>query len=496
MNREENKRDSMGREDVSGAGVKEGAEGDAVTVGDRKTGGTEQTILVADDEKGILDSLDRIFRKEGLRVMTVSNGKEALNVLRSNHVDVVVTDLVMPEMSGDELLRAAKTVAPEVEVILMTAYGTVENAVAAMKEGAYDFVTKPLKRAQMVRSVTKALEKRSLVLENRALRAELEAARGYGSIIGSSPALRRTLDVIAQAAPSEATVLIMGESGTGKELLARALHQGSRRAHKPFVTVNCAALPESIIEAELFGYEKGSFTGAVTSREGRFAAADGGTVFLDEIGELVPKVQVKLLRVLQQGEVERLGGKTLNVDVRIVAATNKNLSEEVREGRFRQDLYYRLNVISLEVPPLRHRLEDVPLLAEHFLTRFRDKNRKPVKGFTDEALNRLTHYEWPGNVRELENAVERSVVMTRSESIEVVDLPPEVRQAPVYEGRVMSFPIGTRMEEIERRVVLETLRHAKGDKRLAAQLLGIATRTVYRKLEAFRAEEEPDEQEG
>jgi two-component system response regulator HydG len=350
-----------------------------------------------------------------------------------------------------------------------------------------------------VRTVSKALEKRNLVLENRALRAELEAARGFDAIVGSSAALRRTLDVISQAAPSEATVLVLGESGTGKELLARAIHAGSHRAHKPFVTVNCAALPESIIEAELFGYEKGSFTGAVTSREGRFAAADGGTVFLDEIGELAPQVQVKLLRVLQHGEVERLGGKTLRVDVRVVAATNKNLSEEVRSGRFREDLYYRLNVISVEVPPLRHRLEDVPLLAEHFLARFREKNRKPVKGFSEAALERMTHYRWPGNVRELENAVERAVVMTRSEVIALEDLPPEVREGPTCDGRVLNFPIGTPLEEVERRVILETLRHAEGDKRLAAQLLGIATRTVYRKLEAFKAEDEKArnaEQEG
>jgi two-component system response regulator HydG len=449
----------------------------------------QATILVVDDEKGILDSLRRIFTREGHSVVTARSGEEALEVLRQQSVHVVVTDLMMPEMSGSDLLKACRTVAPEAEVIVMTAYGTVENAVAAMKDGAYDFVTKPLKRAQMVRTVTKALEKRNLVLENRALRAELEAARGYGAIVGSSPALRRTLDVIAQAAPSEATVLVMGESGTGKELLARALHQGSRRVNKSFVTVNCAALPESIIEAELFGYEKGAFTGAVTSREGRFAAADGGTVFLDEIGELAPQVQVKLLRVLQQGEVERLGGRTLRVDVRVVAATNKNLTEEVKQGRFREDLYYRLNVISIDVPPLRHRLEDVPLLAEHFLARFREKNRKKVSGFTSEAMERLASYGWPGNVRELENAVERAVVMTRGEVIDVTDLPPEVREGPTYDGRVISFPIGTPLEEIERRVILETLRRAEGDKRLAAQLLGIATRTVYRKLEAFRAEE-------
>ncbi|MCD6500007.1 MAG: sigma-54-dependent Fis family transcriptional regulator [Deltaproteobacteria bacterium] len=455
---------------------------------------TGATILVVDDEQGILDSLARIFGKEGYGVLTAPDGQTAMGLMREHRVNVVVADLMMPHMGGQDLLRAVKAVSPEVEVIVMTAYGTVENAVAAMKDGAYDFVTKPLKRAYILRTVAKALEKQNLVAENRALRAELQAARGFGAIVGTSPALRRTLDVIAQAAPSEATVLILGESGTGKELMARALHLASARLSKPFVIVNCAALPESIIEAELFGYEKGAFTGAVSSREGRFAMADSGTVFLDEIGELAPQVQVKLLRVLQEGEVERLGGGTVNVDVRIVAATNKDLAQEVKEGRFREDLYYRLNVIAVEVPPLRCRREDVALLAEHFLVRYRDKNHKQVRAITDEAMNLMIEYDWPGNVRELENALERAVVLTRSDVIEAADLPPEIRRTPAHSdsGRILTFSIGTPLEEMERRVILETLRHTKGDKRLAAQLLGIATRTIYRKLEAFRAEDSSD----
>jgi two-component system response regulator HydG len=336
----------------------------------------------------------------------------------------------------------------------------------------------------ILKSVEKALERQALVLENQALRAELTGARQHGAIIGNSLALRRTLDIVNQAAPSTATVLVLGESGTGKELLARAIHRGSPRSKGPFVAVNCSALPESIIEAELFGYEKGAFTGAVSSREGRFASADGGTLFLDEVGELPSHIQVKLLRVLQEGEVERLGGRSVKVDNRVVAATNRNLGAEVAAGRFREDLYYRLNVIAVKVPPLRERLDDVPLLAEYFLQKYAEKNGKPVAGFSAEALDLLCGYHWPGNVRELENAVERAVVLTRGEA---VGLPPEIHGKPGTNGRSVTIPIGTPLEEIERRVIHETLRHTDGDKRLAAQLLGIATRTVYRKLEGDKA---------
>ncbi|MCC6997659.1 MAG: sigma-54-dependent Fis family transcriptional regulator [Deltaproteobacteria bacterium] len=449
------------------------------------------TVLVVDDERGIVDSLATILEREGLTALKTTDPKQALEILRKQRISVLITDLMMPGMSGMDLLKAARAIASETEVIVMTAYGTVENAVDAMKEGAYDFLTKPLKRASVVRIIKKALEKQSLVLENRSLRAELERARKR-SIVGSSLAMRRVLEVVSQAAPSTATVLLLGESGTGKELLARAIHDRSPRAGKPFVPVNCAAIPEGILEAELFGYDRGAFTGAVARRDGRFISADGGTLFLDEIGEIPSHIQVKLLRVLQEGEVERLGGRSQRVDLRLVAATNKDLARAVREGRFREDLYYRLNVIALTVPPLRDRKDDVPLLVEHFLQVFRARNGKAIAGLSRGALDLLQSYDWPGNVRELENAIERAVVLCKGTSIDSDDLPLEVRGGGgaglglggASGARVISFPTGTPLEEIERRAIHETLKHAKGDKRLAAQLLGIATRTIYRKLEA------------
>jgi len=326
-------------------------------------------LLVVDDDRSNLESIQRTFEREKIEVLTANDGREALDLLRHRKVGVVLTDLMMPGMSGLELLRAVKTVSPETEVILMTAFGTVETAVEAMKEGAWDFVTKPFKRIQIVKAVRRALDQQSLVLENLALRTELLDSRRDRSIVGNSPQIRQLLDMVRQVAPSHATVLLQGESGTGKELIARALHTSSGRANKPFIALNCAALPESLLEAELFGHEKGAFTGAASRRQGRFELADNGTLFLDELGEMSPQVQVKLLRVLQEGEFERVGGtQTLKVDTRIVAATNKDLKSEVEGGRFREDLYYRLNVITITLPPLRERKEDIPLLAQHFLT--------------------------------------------------------------------------------------------------------------------------------
>jgi two-component system, NtrC family, response regulator HydG len=445
-------------------------------------------VLVVDDEAAIVESLTKIFRREGLNVLSATDGNAGLDLLRKHRVGVLLTDLMMPNTSGMDLLRAAKTIAPETEVVLMTAYGTVETAVDAMKEGAYDFVTKPLKRAHVVRIVRNALEKQSLLVENRSLKAQL-AEKRRRAIIGTSLAWRRTMDIVMQAAPSEATVLLLGESGTGKELLARALHENSARAKGPFVAVNCAAIPESILEAELFGYEKGAFTGASTARDGRFEAAHGGTLFLDEIGEISRHVQVKLLRVLQEGEIERLGGsgKSRRIDVRVVAATNVNLAEEVKAGRFREDLFYRLNVIPVSVPPLRDRRDDISLLAQHFVQVYAEKNGKAISGCSPAAVERLTEYGWPGNVRELENAIERAVVLTRAGHT-VIDedaLPREIRDASpgTASATSLTFPIGMPLAEIEMRVIHETLRHTRGDKRLTAKLLGIATRTIYRRLE-------------
>jgi len=438
-------------------------------------------VLVVDDEASNLASLQKIFEREQMRVLVADSAKVALDLVRKHRVQVVLTDLMMPGTSGLELLKAVKEVAPDAEVVVMTAYGTVETAVQAMREGAYDFVEKPLKRMTIVKSVRKAAERQKLVVENRSLRQELKLLTTR-EIIGQSPVLRRVLDVATQAAPSSATVLVLGESGTGKELLARYLHGKSARASGPFVAVNCAAIPESILEAELFGHERGAFTGAVARREGRFARAKGGTLFLDEIGELSPAVQVKILRVLQEGEYEPVGGNTVVSDARIIAATNRDLAAEVEAGRFREDLYYRLNVIALTAPPLRSRREDVALLVDHFLGIYCKKNGRARLGVPREVLVRLTDYSWPGNVRELENVIERAAVLCRGDVLRLEDLPDSVAQASAPTPDALSFPIGTPLDEVEMRMIRETLKHTQGDKPLAAQLLRISARTIYRKL--------------
>jgi DNA-binding NtrC family response regulator len=443
---------------------------------------TAITVLVVDDELSNATSLEKIFAKEGMRVLLAEGAKRALELVRTHRVQVVLTDLMMPGTSGTELLRAVKELSPDTEVVLMTAYGTVENAVQAMREGAYDFVEKPLKRMNIVKSVRKAAERHSLIAENRSLRQELRALT-HREIVGQSPALRRVLEVAAQAAPSSATVLVLGESGTGKELLARYVHSKSARSEGPFVAVNCSAIPESILEAELFGHERGAFTGANAKRDGRFAKARGGTLFLDEIGELTPAVQVKLLRVLQEGEFEPIGGDTIRADVRVVAATNRDLQSEVEAGRFREDLYYRLNVIAITAPPLRNRREDIPLLVDHFLGVYCRKNGRERLRVAPDALAKLCDYNFPGNVRELENLVERSAVLCRTETLELSDLPESVAKAAHRPAGELVFAVGTPLDEVEQRLLRATLEHTGGDKALAAQLLGISTRTIYRKLD-------------
>jgi len=449
-------------------------------------------VLIVDDEKPNLESLGKIFEREGWRVSLAGSGAEALDVLRRERVSAVVTDLMMPGMSGEELLRAVKALSPETEVVLMTAYGTVETAVAAMKEGAYDFITKPVKRHAIVKSVRRALEKASLVAENRALRARLaELAPGAGGLLGDAPAFREMLGTLRQAAPTSATVLLEGESGTGKELAARLVHDLSARASGPFVPINCAAIPESLLESELFGHEKGAFTGAAGRKEGRFERAHRGTLFLDEVGEMPPSVQVKLLRFLQDGVLERVGGtEPIAVDVRIVAATNKDLSAEVKAARFREDLFYRLDVVSVRLPPLRERQEDVLVLAGAFLRRVAEKLPKDVTGLTPAAASALERYSWPGNVRELQHAIDRAVILTRGKTVDVADLPETVRATSAAvppgvpgSGPPIVIPVGTPMDEVERTVIRRTLEQTRGDKNLAARILGIAARTIYRKLE-------------
>jgi len=445
-------------------------------------------ILVVDDEASNLTVLRRLLEKAGYAVWTAPSGPEGLDLLRTEQPELLLTDLKMPGMDGLELLRAARTVSPTTEVIVMTAFGTVEIAVEAMREGAYDFVTKPLKRHDVLRSVGKALEKAQLLAENRRLREQVARQEGgagpFGKIVGRSDALRTVLETVAQVAPSEATVLVTGESGTGKELLATAIHELSDRKKGPLIRVNCAAIPENLFESELFGYEKGAFTGAANRKPGRFELADGGTLFLDEVAEMTPSSQVKLLRVLQEGEFERVGGtKTISVDVRLVAATNKDLAREVAQRTFREDLFYRLNVIPIHLPALRERSGDVPLLAAHFVTAYAIKNRKDIKGITDEALDALASWRWPGNIRELENAMERAVVLCRADRVGVENLPTHLKPEGHGGNKKLSFPLGTPLREMERVAIEETLKHTGGDKKLAARLLGIAARTIYRKLD-------------
>jgi two-component system response regulator HydG len=442
------------------------------------------TLLVADDDPGLRESLQRTLTRAGYRVVLASDGRAAFEQLQGGGVDLVLTDLKMPGLTGLELLRAIKAIPLDLDVILLTAFGTVEEAVSAMKDGAYDFITKPFRGEQLLKVVAKALERRALIEQNKALRQQIENLRGKPQYIGVSPAFRRMMTLVDQVADSSATILLIGESGTGKEGAANKIHERSVRRRGPFVAVNCAALHEQLLESELFGYEKGAFTGAVGRKEGRFELADGGTLFLDEVADLSPVTQPKILRVLQEGEFERLGGtKTMRVDVRVVAATNHDVSQMVKEKRFREDLYYRLNVITIRVPPLRERREDIRLLAQHFVSFYAAKNNRTLEGLTEDALRRLEGYAWPGNVRELENVIERGVVLARGALIDVPDLPEEVSGAtPIPEG-VLTVRIGTPLAEVEQQLLDETLRITRGNKTLTAKLLGIDPRTVSRKLE-------------
>lgn len=450
----------------------------------------QRVILVVDDEAPFREALGKVLAKEGHAVLLAADGQEGLNLLRNKPVNVILLDLKMPGLAGLELLKAAKLLVPDVEVIVITGHGTVDEAVQAMKQGAYDFITKPFKRLTLVKAVEKALEKQGLSQKARLLQRRLDEMDDRGQIVGISAVMGRVLALVEQVAGSEATVMIQGESGTGKELIANLVHRLSPRRERPYIKVNCAALPETLLESELFGYEKGAFTGALARKAGRFELANRGTMFLDEIGDLSLTTQAKLLRVLQEGEFERLGGtQTLKVDVRLVTATNQDLRQSVREKKFREDLLYRLDVVTIVLPPLRERPEDIPLLAEHFLRRYSQRSQKKISGFSDEALASLLDYRWPGNVRELEHAIEHAVIFARETNISVEDLPPAIS---IVRGkaleRAVTIPLGTPLEEVERRLIEETLQLVKGDKELAAKLLGIASRTIYRKLRRGEAD--------
>jgi two-component system response regulator HydG len=447
------------------------------------------TILLVEDDAENRMAIAKTLQGVGYNVVPMDNGQAAFDYVLQNDVDVIVTDLRLPIMDGVELLKKARATNQEIEVILITAHGTVEVAVEAIKEGAYDFITKPVRKAPLLRSIEKAAEKQYLSRENRELRSQLLQSNSR-RLIYSSPEMRTIARMVEQVATSTATILITGESGTGKEVVADAIHAASPRRLKPMIKISCAALPDTLLESELFGYEKGAFTGANARKEGRFELASGGTLFLDEIGEISSPVQVKLLRVLQDGKFERLGGtRTIDSDVRIIAATNKDLHQEVENKRFREDLFYRLNVINIRVPPLRERKEDIQILALHFLKLYADKNNKPIEEFAEDAMLALTSYDWPGNVRELENAIERAVVFTNGKTVLLTALPQNI-SAFAESRHSLTFKIGTPLVELERQAIDITLRHTRGDKNAAARLLGIAPRTIYRHLERQTAEQD------
>ncbi len=442
----------------------------------------DSTILVVDDEESIRDVLVKILNKEGYNTLSAAEGKAALNILREKDVNLILTDLKMPAMDGLELLTVCKMIKPTVEIILITAYATVEKAVEAIKEGAFDFIVKPFKRKVLIDLINQALEKQTLNFQKELEQGRLlEEFQKEGDVVGHSEAIKKIIRLAKQVAHSQANILIQGESGTGKEVIASLIHNMSPRKNKPFIKVCCAALPETLLESELFGYEAGAFTGAITQKQGRFELANEGTLFLDEIAEINPLLQVKLLRVLQKGEFERLGGtKTIQCNVRILAATNANLAKKVEEKQFREDLFYRLNVISFTIPPLRDRKEDIPLLVSHFVELYSKKNNKEIRGISRDAMEFLMGYSWPGNVRELENAIERAVVLTRDNSISLKDFPETIHKEKIDEGK-LTIALGATLKEIEKEVIMETLRRTRGDKEAAAKLLGIATSTIYRK---------------
>ncbi len=445
-------------------------------------------ILVVDDDRAHRTMLRTLLSGWGYTVTDVGDGAEAIQEAQLRPFDLILMDVRMIKVSGLEALAAIKAFNPAIPVIIMTAYSSVETAVEALKKGAYDYLTKPLDFSELRLAMERAMEHSQLKEENQLLRESLGSQFDRRHLIGRSQTMTKLLETVAQVAPSEATVLITGESGTGKEMIAGAIHFNSPRKEGAFVKINCAALAETLLESELFGHEKGAFTGADRRKEGKFRQADGGSIFLDEVSEMSPAMQVKLLRVLQEREIVRVGGnEAIEIDVRVIAATNRDLIKDVEAGRFREDLYYRLNVVNLEVPPLRERQEDIPLLAQHYLKLFSDKNHKNIKGFTPRAMDKLLKYPWPGNVRELINAVERSVVLARSEYLDAEELlllrektTPAVPPVPQEEA-----PATSHLEEVEKQAILKVLGQVGGNKSEAARRLDITRRTLHKKLKKY-----------
>lgn len=450
------------------------------------------TILIIDDEDNIRNGLATNFELEDYEVKTASNGKEGLDLIAKGDIDLVITDLRMDGISGEEVVKRVTTETPGIPVIVLTGHGSIDAAVEAMKSGAYDFLTKPLNLDQLNLIVKRALENRELSLQHKLLKEEIESSACLEQMIGRSAEMQKVFSMIKKVAPAKASVLITGESGVGKELVANAIHNLSGRKDKAFIKVHCAALSESLLESELFGHEKGAYTGADSMQKGRFELAHGGTIFLDEIGEINQNVQIKILRVLQEKTFERVGGeKSISVDVRIVAATNKNLEEEVKAGRFREDLYYRLNVVHLKVPSLKERKDDLPLLIDSFIKKFAAENEKEIIGIDSKAKAALLKYDWPGNIRQLQNCIESSVVMSNGKQIKLEDLPLSVSE---YTGQeAISIPIGISLEDAEKIIIMQNLSANKGNKSKTADVLGIGRKTLHRKLNEYGLELSDDD---
>jgi DNA-binding NtrC family response regulator len=458
-----------------------------------------ERVLIVEDEPSTRLGLTELVRTWGFITDSAADGEEALQRISVFRPTIIISDLVMPNMGGLELLRALKDEGGDLTIVILTAQGTVETAVEAIKEGAYDYLTKPIEPQRLKILLDKIVERQDTIREVKVLRKQLRDHGTFGRMIGSSQQMRKVYQVVEQAAPTSASVLIWGESGTGKELVAQTIHQLSPRAQMPFVPINCAAIPETLLESEIFGHEKGAFTGASDRREGCFELADRGTLFLDEIAEMTPATQVKLLRVLQERKFRRLGGRNeQSVDVRVIAATNVNPAEAVKNGKLREDLYYRLNVFAMELPQLRQRKEDLALLIQSFLAEFNERNNKRVSALDPAAMRILEQYNWPGNVRELRNVIERAVILSQGEFVDPKHLPPLVTDSPDVVKPTLSLAPGTTVEEAERRLILMTLEHTRDNKTRAAEILGISLKTLHNKLNKLRGrvpgrkhEEEP-----
>lgn len=442
------------------------------------------TILIIDDEKNIREGLGSALELDGYNIRLAENGEQGLKFIEKGDIDLVITDLRMPGMSGEQVIAKVKGESPAIPVIVLTGHGSIDSAVDAMKNGAYDFLTKPLNLDRLSLIVKRALTRRELEIRHSTLQEDLNAKTSFESIIGKSGEMQKIFQIVRKAAASKASVLITGESGTGKELIANALHNLSPRRDNPLVKVHCAALSESLLESELFGHEKGAFTGALARKRGRFELANNGTIFLDEIGEIDQNVQIKILRVLQDKRFERVGGEeTVEVDVRIIAATNRDLEKEIQEGRFREDLFYRLNVVHIQVPPLRDRKDDIPLLLSSFLDEFAKDNDKKITGIDSRAKSALYKYDWPGNIRQLRNCMESAVVMCGGDEIKLEDLPPSVSGA--VDGNIIAVPAGITLAEAEKIIIQQNLAENKGNKSKTADILGIGRKTLHRKLEEY-----------